>query len=78
MSAVSYTTGTSRDHLSAMHNRAPSKPRALPPLPYAELVADIRARLCRPMPLAAKMPSRRASVRHRCRRSECSARAARD
>ena len=43
MTAVADAIGISRQHLSAMDNRPPSKRRGRPPLPDAELVADIRA-----------------------------------
>ena len=43
MTAIADAIGISRQHLSAMHNRPPSRRRGRPPLPDAELVADIRA-----------------------------------
>ena len=43
MTAVADAVGISRQHLSAMHNRPPPRQRGRPPLPDAELVADIRA-----------------------------------
>lgn len=41
MTAVGEALGISRQHLSAMRNRPPPKRRGRPPLPDAELVADI-------------------------------------
>ena len=43
MSAVADALGVSRQHLSTMRNRPPPRLRGRPPLPDAELVADIRA-----------------------------------
>ena len=43
MSAVAETIGISRPHLSALRRRPPPRRRGRPPLPDAELVADIRA-----------------------------------
>jgi putative transposase len=43
VSAVADVLGVSRQHLSTMRNRPPSRRRGRPPLPDAELVADIRA-----------------------------------
>ena len=43
MTAAAEAIGISRQHLSAMHNRTAPRPRGRPPLPDAELVADIRA-----------------------------------
>ena len=43
MSAVADALGVSRQHLSTMRNRPPPRRRGRPPLPDAELVADIRA-----------------------------------
>ena len=42
MSAVASAIGITRPHLSAMRNRPPARPRGRPPLPDAELLADIR------------------------------------
>lgn len=42
VTAVADALGISRQHLSAMHNRPPPRRRGRPPLPDAELVADIR------------------------------------
>ena len=42
MTAAANAIGISCQHLSAMHNRPPPKPRGRPPLPDAELVADIK------------------------------------
>ena len=41
MTAVADAIGVTRQHLSAMHNRPPPGRRGRPPLPDAELVADI-------------------------------------
>lgn len=43
MSAVAKAVGITRPHLSARHHHPASRPRGRPPLPDAELVADIRA-----------------------------------
>ena len=43
MTAVADAFGLSRQHLSTMRNRPPPRRRGRPPLPDAELVADIRA-----------------------------------
>ena len=43
MSAVAEALGVSRQHLSAMHNRSPTRRRGRPPLPDTDLVSDIRA-----------------------------------
>jgi putative transposase len=43
VTAVADAIGISRQHLSAMRNRPPPKRRGRPPLPDAELIADIRA-----------------------------------
>jgi len=43
VSAVAGAIGIARPHLSAMRNRPPPRQRGRPPLPDAELVADIRA-----------------------------------
>ena len=42
MTVVADAIGISRQYLSAMRNRPPPKPRGRPPLPDAELVADIK------------------------------------
>lgn len=42
VTAVADAIGISRQHLSAMHNRPPPRRRGRPPLPDAELVADIK------------------------------------
>lgn len=42
MSAVAQAVGVSRPHLSAMRSPGGRRPRGRPPLPDAELVADIR------------------------------------
>jgi putative transposase len=42
VTAVAEAIGIARPHLSAMRNRPPLRPRGRPPLPDAELVADIR------------------------------------
>ena len=42
MTAVADALGIARPHLSALRNRPPPRPRVRPPLPVAELVADIR------------------------------------
>ena len=43
MTAVGEALGISRQHLSTIRNRPPAKRRGRPPLPDAELVADIGA-----------------------------------
>lgn len=43
VSAVASAIGITRPHLSTMRNRPPPRTRGRPPLPDAELVADIRA-----------------------------------
>jgi putative transposase len=43
VSAVAEAFGVSRQHLSTLRNRPPPCRRGRPPLPDAELVADIRA-----------------------------------
>jgi putative transposase len=42
VSTVAEAIGIARPHLSAMRNRPPHRPRGRPPLPDADLVADIR------------------------------------
>ena len=42
MSAVAAALDVARPHLSAMRNQPPPRSRGRPPLPDAELVADIR------------------------------------
>ncbi|WP_231731882.1 IS3 family transposase [Sphingomonas sp. CCH5-D11] len=41
MTAIADALGISRQHLSTMHNRPPPRQRGRPPLPDAELVADV-------------------------------------
>lgn len=43
MTAVADALGVTRQHLSTMRNRPPPRQRGRPPLPDAELVAEIRA-----------------------------------
>ncbi len=42
MTSVADALGVTREHLSAIRKRQPTRPRGRPPLPDAELVADIR------------------------------------
>lgn len=43
MTAAADVLGISRQHLSAMRNRPPPRPKGRPPLPDAKLVVEIGA-----------------------------------